>query len=382
MDTSLNVAADQAGARYISIREALRGNELCTKKPWVKPITSAADRVVENQQQMAHPTEPGQEAIAKLVRSRLDVTAQPDVVPVGACTPAASVAAIIDDSGSMGDTDPQGLRRRAMELLITKPGGGGRTLGAVQFGDDASPLFAPASVASGQGAMLSALSAIRDDDGGTDYDAAFAASASQQPGAEARIFLTDGGHNDGAYLESHRGGPRTFVIGLDIEDSGTDDAERLARIAAETGGAYFALKKDPGDSAQTQALRLQPVFNSIDALLDCRAAPDIVTRQLDRAGQYASAVYGRFLRRAAVEVVVSWGTPDTDIDVTRVTPRSPSGVIVDDLRGPTKRFPKRRKLVTSTVEGATFDTVTVRRPPRASRITLKVARLRCLLPAR
>ena len=55
--------------------------------------------------------------------------------------PANDIAAIVDDSGSMEDNDPLNIRRSALELLITKPAGQSRTLGAVEFGTDAGPLF-------------------------------------------------------------------------------------------------------------------------------------------------------------------------------------------------------------------------------------------------
>lgn len=291
--------------------------------------------------------------------------------PAPTCTRANSVAAIIDDSASMGGTDPQKLRRRAMELLIAKPGGEGRTLGAIEFGSEAVPLFAPTTVAGAQNQMLGALAAIDGDRGGTDYDAAFQASTLQQPGAQARIFLTDGGHN-GDYFESHRGGPRTFVIGVGIERGGDEDADRLARIAAETGGRYFPLQQTAGDDFATQALRLQPVFNTVDALLDCKAPPQVATRRLTRLRRFARAVIGRFRGRRTIEVVVSWGTSRTDLDVAAITARSRTDRVVADLGGPTKRHPKRRKLVVKAIEGETFDVLTIRRPPRASHVTLRV----------
>lgn len=369
LDNTLNFAANDAGARFVSIRSALKGHELCTKDSWVKPITAVKEREV---QQMAHPTVRGQRAMKAAVEDALNSNEGLPVSAPAGCRPAASVAAIVDDSGSMSGTDPEQLRRRALELLITKPGGEGRTLGAVEFGSSASSLFAPGLISQAQAEMLGALSALQDDDGGTDYDAGFDASTAQQPGADARIFLTDGGHNEGAYLDSHAGGPRTYVIGLDIGASGDEKSDRLARIAAETGGAYFPLATSPGDSASTQALRLQPVFNTIDALLACRSAPDQVRRTLTRPAEIVTAGRGRFLDRQAMEVVVSWGTPGTDIDISAVTVRSAGGRVIADLNGATRKQPKRRKLVTNTVEGATFDTLTISRPTLGSTITVQV----------
>ncbi len=107
----------------------------------------------------------------------------------GLCTPADNIAAIVDDSGSMEENDPLNIRRSALELLITKPGGQARILGAVEFGTEAGPLFGAGVISSNQSSMLAALGALQndgfDDEGGsTDYNAAFEASKSEQPGAD------------------------------------------------------------------------------------------------------------------------------------------------------------------------------------------------------
>ena len=50
------------------------------------------------------------------------------------CVAARNVEFLIDDSGSMLDTDPQLLRRTAAEYLISKPRNEGEVLGAYEFG--------------------------------------------------------------------------------------------------------------------------------------------------------------------------------------------------------------------------------------------------------
>jgi hypothetical protein len=79
---------------------------------------------------------------------------------------------------------------------------------------------------------------IEADNGLTDYNAAFAKAKVDDPGAKAWIFLTDGGHDAGEYLNGHRGGPPTYVIGFGSATSGPD-GERLALIAKDTSGRYF-----------------------------------------------------------------------------------------------------------------------------------------------
>ena len=43
---------------------------------------------------------------------------------------------------------------------------------------------------------------IHADNGATDYNGAFAQSDADNPSADARIFLTDGGHDIGEYNEA------------------------------------------------------------------------------------------------------------------------------------------------------------------------------------
>lgn len=313
------------------------------------------------------------------------------------CRPASSVAVIVDDSGSMAGNDEANLRRRALELLLTKPSGLARTVGAVEFGDDAGPLFAPGLVAANATSMLGALAALDNDGytdgGGTDYDAAFAASTAAQPGADARIFLTDGEHNAGVYANTHSGGPRTYVIGLNIGPAGRGDenAELLARIAAETGGRYFPLRESPFDDADTQAARLQPVFNTIDALLGCGDAPGQATQSFTAEGQRGPVLTSRFAGRRALEVVVTWSSDTARIDLASARVCDRRGRVIADLLGSKgsakargrgkgrgrrgkgrRRVRKIGKLRYGIVRGATFTTITVRRPKRGTTLRLRL----------
>ena len=184
-----------------------------------------------------------------------------------ACTPASNIEAIVDDSISMEFTDANRLRVQAMNLLIDTLGKG-TTLGAVEFGSAgfennppaADTVFPPQPVGPNGTAMRTALDQkIHADNGATDYNAAFAQSDADNPGANARIFLTDGGHDVGTYNEGHTlHNVPTYVIGFGGIAAGEDQA-RLQKIASDTGGQYFPLK----DSAQ-----LQSVMNTIEAALD------------------------------------------------------------------------------------------------------------------
>ncbi|HEX5989100.1 MAG TPA: cutinase family protein [Solirubrobacterales bacterium] len=299
------------------------------------------------------------------------------------CAPATNVAAILDDSGSMSWNDPLNIRAAAMQLLITQPGGRDRTLGAVEFGTEAGTLFPPATVAAGGAEMLAALGGL--DNAGfqgtgdqTDYNAAFAAAA-LQPAADARIFLTDGEHNVGDYENGHSGGPRTYVIGLNIgrAGEGSEAADLLGRIAAETGGVYYPLRRDDDDSAAVQVRRLQPVFNSINAELECQIAPSQAVRSLRQVGAPAKPVNGSFLGNVGEQIVVSWTTPGAVVEVTGISIRNPGGGLVANSTGRSPKGAHRKGkkvevVQATTVSGDTFRTVTVARPKHGAKISVRI----------
>jgi hypothetical protein len=391
LDTALSQAAAAAGVSYVSIRSALKGHELCTDNSWVFPVTSlkgsVSSKLVNPQQ--GHPNAEGQQAIADAVRSAERTGAGVVPPPPAGCTPANSVAAIVDDSGSMEVNDPLDIRGAAMQLLITKPGEQARTLGAVEFGAEAGPLFAPATVAAAQPAMLSSLSELRNDgyggDGGsTDYNAAFAESSGEQPAANARIFLTDGGHNVGPYLNGHLGGPRTYVVGLNIGPAGdgNPEADLLGRIAAETGGHYFPLQLAPSDSPDIQSRRLQPVFNAIDSLLQCTGAPQQAVRTLAKANAVSRPLQSAFAGAVGLEVVLSWTTPGTQVGLAGAVVRNGAGAVIANLTGkPAHHRSGRRKrrsrkpaqLQPGVVQGSTFETITIPRPAHGSTLSVAVS---------
>jgi Cutinase/von Willebrand factor type A domain len=304
------------------------------------------------------------------------------------CTPADNVAAIIDDSASMAENDPLSIRSDAMQLLLSEPGSATRTVGAVEFGTEAGALFAPSPVFQARTTMLDSLDRLADDGWngtGTDtnYNAAFAASAAAQPNADARIFLTDGRQDVGNYEDAHRNGPRTYVVGLNLGPAGQGDdaADLLGRIASETGGVYYPLKSNPNDSPAVQARRLQPTFNSIDAELECQIAPKKTVRPLSQVNVASKKISGSFLGNPGVQVVVSWTTPGTEVEVVAAWVRDANGNLVANLTGrvpdfvhrPVGASRKTGKLATSTVTGETFRTMTIARPKHGSTISLRIA---------
>jgi von Willebrand factor type A domain len=222
-----------------------------------------------------------------------------------ACTPAGNIEAIVDDSISMEVTDANRLRVQATDLLIDTLGKG-TTLGAVEFGSEgfeapaADTVFPPQPVGPNSNAMRTALDQkIHADNGATDYNAAFAQSDLDNPGANARIFLTDGGHDVGTYNEGHlvHNAP-TYVIGFGGIAAGEDQA-RLQKIASDTGGHYFPLE----DSAQ-----LQSVMNTIEAALTCQTPPrqftDLLAKGQSKTHTVAIGAAGK-----SVQITLTWTSP-------------------------------------------------------------------------
>ena len=198
-----------------------------------------------------------------------------------ACTPKTNLEAIIDDSGSMTFSDPSDLRIRAMELLIDTQGNEKRTLGAVEFGTDAAPLFGPGLIGQNGAAFKAAMgTALIEDGGGTDYNKAFAAAAAHNPNATGRIFLTDGAHTAfDPYANGHRAVPPTYVLGLGTGGSGSPFDTLLNQIATDTGGLY----RRADDASALQAAMLD-----LNSAIACQTPPKRFSDAFTKAGQAES----------------------------------------------------------------------------------------------
>jgi len=225
-----------------------------------------------------------------------------------ACSSAKDIEAIVDDSGSMAITDPNRLRVQGMNLLIDDLSPNTQ-LGAVEFGSGfeslgipgAATVFPPGAVGSNASAMRSALdTAIQADNGATDYNAAFAKSDTDNPGADARVFLTDGGHDIGTYNEGHLVHKvPTYVIGFGTGISPGPDQARLKKIAGDTGGKYFPVQ---------DASQLQAAMNSIGAALTCQTPPRQFT---DTLGKGQSKLHSITVGAATktLQITLTWASP-------------------------------------------------------------------------
>jgi hypothetical protein len=224
-----------------------------------------------------------------------------------ACSKATDIEAIVDDSISMEFTDANRLRVQAMNLLIDTLGSSTQ-LGAVEFGSAgfennppaADTVFPPEPVGPNATTMRSSLDQkIHADNGATDYNGAFAQSDADNPGADARIFLTDGGHDVGTYNEAHLvHNVPTYVVGFGGIAAG-EDQQRLEKIAADTGGRYFPLK----DSSQ-----LQPVMNTIEAALTCQTPPRQFSDLL-KQGQSKTHSVAIGAATKSIQITLTWSSP-------------------------------------------------------------------------
>jgi hypothetical protein len=141
------------------------------------------------------------------------------------------------------------------------------------------------------------------------------------------------------------------------------------------------LARYPGEDFDIQTRRLQPAFAAVDSLLDCRAAPAQSVRTLSKANTTAAPVTAGFLGKPGIEVVLSWTVPGTVARVVGASVGNANGGIVANLSG---KAPKRRhhkgkgrknrpaQLQMSTVDGSTFQTTTIVRPPRGTTLSLRV----------
>jgi von Willebrand factor type A domain len=238
----------------------------------------------------------------------LAVIAAPSGATTGAaasagCTPKTNIEAIVDDSGSMSFTDENRLRVQAMDLLINALPTQTQ-LGAVEFGSElfekgAADIVFPAEPVGANGAaMKSALdAAILADNGATDYNSAFAAADAANPTSQARIFLTDGGHNEGDYKEAHLAhNVPTYVIGFGSGLTAPEDQARLQKIADDTGGTFFPL---------ADASALQPAMTKIEAALTCQTPPREFNDLL-KEGQSKAHSIPVGASTKTLQIVLSW----------------------------------------------------------------------------
>jgi von Willebrand factor type A domain len=276
----------------------------------------------------------GPGAIALLIVGLIGAaTATAASTSASSCVRANDIEAIVDDSISMEFSDAGRLRVQAMNLLIgtLSPK---TQLGAIEFGSGfleqpaANTLFPPQPVGPNATAMRTALdTAIHADNGATDYNSAFAKADADNPDAEAKIFLTDGGHVEGAYNNAHLGHKvPTYVIGFGSGLSSGEDQARLKKIAKDTGGKYFPVE---------EASELQAVMNSVSAALTCQTPPRQFTDTLSEGqSKPHSAAIGATTK--TVQITLTWTSPLDKFKLTGLRLVGKNGLVAVASRKPGK----------------------------------------------
>jgi hypothetical protein len=218
--------------------------------------------------------------------------------PLPNCTVASNLESIIDDSGSMSLTDSNRFRVDMVNILATlNPD---KTMGGVEFGSDAVPLFLAKPIGPNLGVIKSALNAVQADNGGTDYEQGFNVANAQNPSANARIFLSDGAPNFDPDPNVWRNpNIKTYVVGF-----GTVDPTVLTQIASDTGG--------PPPFNVTNVAQLRTVGAIINARINCEPDPIQITKTLTRAGQVKGLSFAADGNTS--QIVVSWD-PGSKIQV-------------------------------------------------------------------
>jgi hypothetical protein len=217
--------------------------------------------------------------------------------PLPNCAVANNLEAIIDDSGSMSFTDADRFRVDMVNILAAlNPT---KEMGGVEFGSDAVPLFLANPIGPNLNTIKTALNAVQADNGGTDYEQGFTVANSQNPGANARIFLSDGAPNfDPSPSVWQSPNIKTYVVGF-----GTVDPTVLAQIASDTGG--------PAPFNVTNTAQLRTVAAIVNARINCETDPIQITKTL-KSGQVKGLSFAADGNTA--QVVTSW-TPGSKIQV-------------------------------------------------------------------
>jgi hypothetical protein len=266
-------------------------------------------------------------------------------VHASACTPLSNVEAIVDDSGSMAGTDPNALRAQAVKLIIERQAQNqpSFTLGGVSFGDGATTLFGPSAVGTGKAAMEASLASIQADDGSTNYGAAFAQAATDNPNRAANIFMTDGGNNGDPIPFPQ---PPTYVIGFGDSAALPEDQQALQNLATTTGGQYYP---------QTNSSGLVTVVNGVLAQITCQSQPQSFPFTFTKVGQSfaKSVVIGGSTHSA--DFLVSYPTKDDSFSF-----HAKLFVKGKEVSAAKRHKHKVKKLKMKIVQSETFFTVHIR----------------------
>jgi hypothetical protein len=270
-----------------------------------------------------------------------------------ACQKATNFEAIIDDSGSMSGSDPSKFRTKLLDVFANIGANNGKILGGVEFGTTANPLFSPAPIPGVIPAMNASFVQVDADNGGTDYDAGFAAGNAQNPNANARIFLSDGLASEPTqHLNPN---VKTYVVGLGLSNN-QQALELLTRIASQTGG--------PPPFLIEEASQLQPVAGAITAAGNCKKLVTFTDTFVRRGQQFGHSFKAS---GKSADILTTWPNVGTLLDLIKIQailggrPLAASAELAQSARVKTKKK-----------KGATFTTIRLKGLKKGAKVKFKV----------
>jgi hypothetical protein len=270
-----------------------------------------------------------------------------------ACQKATNFEAIIDDSGSMSGSDPSKFRTKLLDVFANIGANNGKILGGVEFGTTANPLFSPAPIPGVIPAMNASFVQVDADNGGTDYDAGFAAGNAQNPNANARIFLSDGLASEPTqHLNPN---VKTYVVGLGLSNN-QQALELLTRIASQTGG--------PPPFLIEEASQLQPVAGAITAAGNCKKLVTFTDTFVRRGQQFGHSFKAK---GKSADILTTWPNVGTLLDLIKIQailggrPLAASAELAQSARVKTKKK-----------KGATFTTIRLKGLKKGAKVKFKV----------
>lgn len=278
------------------------------------------------------------------------------------CVPAKNIEAIIDDSGSMFGSDPAKYRTSLLNAFASINSNNGRLFGGIEFGSTVNNLFGPGTIPGVNQAMRNSFLQVDANNGGTNYQAAWAGATAHNGTADARIFLTDGFPSGSANPPAPY--VKTYVIALG-QDFATNAAAQslLNGIAAQTGGPppYFV----------ANAAAVQPVAASIAAQVSCNAAPLTFTKTFVRQGQRVTYTFAPLGNSS--DILISWDSPSVVFDPINFRVE---GVLVGANGRAIASASKKLKVKVKAKEtsGGTFVTVGLNKVKKAKKALKKKAK--------
>lgn len=193
---------------------------------------------------------------------------------------------VIDDSGSMANSDENGMRVYALQTLLDGMDDA-QKVGLVRFNENIIDEIAMQPLTDGHAQKILGVRNKLQDSGGTDIDRALRHALAMKSAGDANrttmiVLLTDGESGTSIHVDAlSRLCNQKNVIISTVELSNAVNGQVLQRIAQRTGGTYYQIR-DLGNLAQ--------IYTQVNVIDESR---DLIGIRPGR--QHASAFYG-FLR--------------------------------------------------------------------------------------